>query len=101
MHWEDCPVTEYRLMEHKDAYSEGESEKLAIAEHAWEYDHPIDLNDTKIMDHTSRQKELIVKEALQIRTVTEEGSLNKDRGVELCDCWVDAVRRCAQMGQCH
>ena len=33
-----------------------------------------------------------MKEALYIRMMTKDGSLNKDEGVELHDCWMAAVK---------
>ena len=47
-------------------------EKLAVAEHASENHHPIDWEETRVLDH-SRGQELLVKEALHIQmTPTEE-----------------------------
>ena len=65
----------------------------AIAEHAWKHDHPIEWNDTQVLDRASRHKKLLVKEALHIRMMTEEGSLNRDGEVELHDCWGAVVRK--------
>ena len=42
-----------------------------------------------------------MKEALHILAVAMGGTLNRDGGVELNDCWVTTVRRCEQRGQCH
>ena len=54
---------ETRLKEHKDACCKSQNKTSAIAEHAWQQDHPIDLEDTTILDNTSRHKELLLKEA--------------------------------------
>ena len=82
------------MKEHKDARSQGQWEKSAIAEHAWRHNHRIEWDDAAVIDGASRHKEVLVKEALQIRTAVRKNSLNKDRGVELHDCWVATVRRC-------
>ena len=80
---------ESRLKEHKDACSRGLLEKLAIAEHVWRNDHPVDWSDTQILDWASRHKELLVKEAL-----AKNSCLNRDGGLELHDCLLAMVRRC-------
>ena len=54
------------MKEHKDACDRGQLEKSAIAEHAWKHDHPIEWNDTQVLDQASGHKELLVKEALHI-----------------------------------
>ena len=60
-----------RLKEHKDACIKGFMDKSAIAEHAWTEDHPIRWGDTRILQHASRSMELVVKEAICIRTAPE------------------------------
>ena len=74
-------------------HSWGELEKSAIAEHAWRHNRPTEWNDTQVVDQADRHKELLVKEALHIQTGAGGGSLNRDGGMELSDCWVAAVRQ--------
>ena len=89
---------ESRLKEHKDVCSQGQLEKSAIAEHAWRHNHRIDWSNTGVIAQVSKHKELLKKETLHIRVTTGKGSLNRDRGVELHDCWMAALR-CEQLGQ--
>ena len=69
---------ETRLKEHHDACSKGQLEKSAVAEHAWAQDHTIRWGDTSVLDHTRRHRELLLKEALHIRTAAEGSSFNCD-----------------------
>ena len=92
---------ESRIKEHKDACNRGQLEKSAIAEHAWRHDHPIMWQNTQVLDRASRHKELLVKEALHIQMAAKNGSLNRDGGVEVHDCWVSAIRRYEQGSQYH
>ena len=41
-------------------------EKSAVVEHAWENHHPIDWEETTVLDH-GRGQELLVMEALHIQ----------------------------------
>ena len=43
---------ETRLKEHWDACERGMMEKSALAEHAWENYHPIDWEETTVLDHS-------------------------------------------------
>ena len=47
---------ETRLREHKDACKRGETEKSAVAEHAWTEEHPILWDQTKVIDRANRQE---------------------------------------------
>ena len=51
-----------RLKEHKDACAKCLMDKLAIAEHAWTNDHPINWNGTKILQRVSRIMQLVLKD---------------------------------------
>ena len=57
---------ESRMKEHRDACVRRQLEKLALAEHAWKHDHPIEWIGTQVLDRASGHKELLVKEALHI-----------------------------------
>ena len=83
---------ETRMKEHQDACCSGMLEKSAVAEHAWEHHHPIRWQDTRVVDRARRPKELHLKEALHIQTLTEE-LLNQDIGLEVPGCWLTALRR--------
>ena len=39
------------LKEHRDTCERGMMEKSAVAEHAWENHHPIDWEETTVLDH--------------------------------------------------
>ena len=67
-------------------------EKSAIAEHAWENHHPIDCEETTVLDH-GREKKLLVKEALHIWMTPSEKHFNQDGGLEVPACWTAVMRR--------
>ena len=68
---------ETRLKKHQDACERGMKEKSAVAEHAWENHHPIDWEETIVLNH-GRGKELLVKGALHIQ-MTPQRSTSTNR----------------------
>ena len=68
-------------------------ERSAIAEHAWENQHPIKWEETEIVDQARRPKELLLKEALHIQMTPAEERFNRDAGLELPGCWTATLRR--------
>ena len=84
---------ETRLKEHKDACTRYLTDKSAIAEHAWANDHPINWAETKILQRANRTMELVMKEALSIRTTPEDARFNRDNGYELPDCWIATYKK--------
>ena len=84
---------ETRMKEHQDACRRGMVERSAIAEHAWENQHPIKWEETEIVDQARRPKELLLKEALHIQMTPAEERFNRDAGLELPGCWTATLRR--------
>ena len=84
---------ETRLKEHKDACTKYLTDKSAIVEHAWANDHPINWTETKILQRANRTMELVMKEALSIRTTPEDARFNRDNGYELPDCWITTYKK--------
>ena len=84
---------ETRVKEHKDACSKGHAEKSAITEHAWDQQHTIDWEDTKVLDKATRPVQLLVKGALCIQRTPTNYRLNRDGGYELPGCWIARPRR--------
>ena len=82
-----------RVKEHKDACSKGHAEKSAIAEHAWDQQHTIDWEDTKVLDKATRPVQLLVKEALCIQRTPANNRLNRDGGYELPGCWIATMKK--------
>ena len=81
---------ETRLKEHKDACIKGFTDKSAIAELAWTKDHLIRWDDTRILQHAM---ELVVKEAICIRTTLESSHFNcNGGGYDILDCWIATYR---------
>ena len=82
---------ETRLKEYWDACERGMMEKSALAEHAWENYHPIDWEETTVLDH-GRGQDLLVKEALHIQMTPSEECFNWDGGLEVPGCWIAVMR---------
>ena len=73
------------MREHQNACKRGETERSAIAEHAWSEHHPIDWEGAAIVDRARRRRELSIKEALHIQLTPEQQRFNRDVGLELLD----------------
>lgn len=84
---------ETRLKEHKDACAKCLTDKSAIAEHAWTNDHPINWAETKVLQRASRTMELVMKEALSIRTTPADTRFNRDEGYDLPECWIATYKK--------
>ena len=87
---------ETRLKEHIDACEKGMWEKSAIAEHAWVEGHRILWEEASIVDRARRQTELLMKEALHIRSETPNDILNRDGGLDIHGCWVETIKTLKQ-----
>ena len=72
---------------------EGLTDQFAITEHAWMNDHPIKCAETKILQRASRTMELVMKEALSIRTTPKDARFNRDSGYELPGCWIATFKK--------
>ena len=77
----------------KDACVRCQTDKSAIAEHAWAEDHPINWSGTKILQRASHTTELVMKEALCIQSTPADSRFNRDGGYELPDCWFALNRK--------
>ena len=56
-------------------------------------DHPINLAETKILQRANRTMELVMKEALSIRTTPKDACFHRDSGYELLDCWIATFKK--------
>ena len=91
-----CDTTkrlETMLKEHRDAHNKGNTETLAVAEHAWNTMHSIHWDETTIVGQARGAKQLKIMEALHILATPTEQRLNQDEGLELPGCWVAALKR--------
>ena len=61
--------------------------KLAIAEHAWTNDHPINWAETKILQRANWAMELVLKESFSIRMTPEDMRFN------LPNCWIGTYKK--------
>ena len=89
LYWVTIRKLGTRIAEYKEACSRGEWEESAIAE------HPIESEDTRIIDRASRRMEVDIKEALHIGLTPSEDHMNRDVGSELPGCWVSTIKSLA------
>ena len=69
---------ETRLKEHIDTCEKGMWERSAMAEHAWVEGHRILWEEASIVDRARSRTELLMKEALHIRSERPSDILNKE-----------------------
>ena len=67
-------------------------ERSAVADHAWSEHHRIDWNQVRVIDCVNKRIELLIKEALHIAMIPDGACLNRDKGLELPDCWLSTIR---------
>ena len=84
---------ETRLKEHQAATRRGEIEKSAIAEHAWNHNHPPQWEETRVLDQAAHNTTLLIKEAMHIAMCDANRLLNRDLGVTIPDCWKPLLKR--------
>ena len=82
---------ETRLKEHQAATRRGETEKSAIAEHAWSQHHQPLWEETRVLDRASHNTTLLIKEAIHISLRDPTELLNHDRGLDIDCCWKHLV----------
>ena len=46
-----------------------------------------------MIEQSKRQKQLLIKEALNVHPVPEEEGLNRDTGLEIPDCWKPIIKK--------
>ena len=84
---------ETRLKEHQTATIRGETEKSAIAQHAWEEQHQPQWNNIVILDHARNDNILLIKEAIHITSAGQHSLLNRDQGTAIANCWRPFFKR--------
>ena len=80
------------MKEHHAAARLGHLEKSAVAEHAWQEGHTINCSGVRILDEASRNSVLLIKEAMHIRQRGTDGTINRDTGLDISQCWVHAIK---------
>ena len=81
------------VKEHRDAYNKGYTEKSVIAEHQWDQQHQVKLEDIRVLDRATRPVQLKVKESLHIQKTPANNNLNNDGGYELLGCWIVTMKK--------
>ena len=91
---------ETHIKEHRATTRWGETEKSAIAEHAWGQQHRILWEETSVLDQAKNNTTLLIKEALHIR-LTKLELINRDEGIAILECWQPVLDHAAMMIELH
>ena len=86
-------MLETRLKEHQETLRRRMTEKLAVAEHAWDNDHSISWKEASIIDWARRYTKLQLKETLHIHMTHSDQHLDREGGLELPGCWSAMLKR--------
>ena len=81
-----------RLQEHQKACQEGSTALSAVAEHVYQHQHPIQWEETSIVDQARGHRELLVKEAIHIRSMPSQERFNRDIGTDLPSRWLTLLK---------
>ena len=77
-----------------------ETEKSAIAEHAWGQQHPILWEETSVLDQAKNNTTLLTKEVLHIR-LTDLELIDRDVGVAIPECWQPVLDHAMMTSSTH
>ena len=91
---------ETHIKEHRAATRRGETEKSAIAEHAWGQQHPILWEETSVLDQAKNNTTLLIKQAVHI-WLTNLELINRDEGVAIPECWQLVLDHAAMTSSTH
>ena len=83
---------ETRLKEHRDACERGMMEKSAVAEHAWENHHPIDWEETTVLDRGRGHAYKIREKWHQYASVRDRLNISVPIACQVFNCQEDRKR---------
>ena len=93
---------ETRIGEHQAAVRRGETEKSAVADHAWTNQHHLKWENTTIIDGSRNKHILQIKEALHIQLAGWDRLFNRDSGTITSECWRPILmRHCKKHSSTH
>ena len=79
------------MLEHRRCVKLGHIANSAIAEHAWEDEHPLNWDEVKCIAQDKHWYARRIKEAIQIRLHPD--NLNRDSGIDFPEDWMPTIRR--------
>jgi len=88
LYWKTKRVLGTRQKEHQGATRRGETDKSAIAEHAWTYQHRPLWDKISVVDEAWKNNLLQIKEAFHILLTEQKMLINKDHGTNIVGCWM-------------
>ena len=89
---------ENEMVNHSDlkARQKGSTALSAVAEHAYQHQHPIQWEETSIVDQARGHRELLLKEAIHIHSTPPppppQERFNRDIGTDLPSCWLTVLK---------
>ena len=89
-----------RLKEHQAATRRGETDKSAIAEHAWTYQHCPLWDKISVVDEARKNNLLQIREAFHILLSEQKRLINKDHGTSIAGCWMSLLRSKLSVHNC-
>ncbi|XP_041483471.1 uncharacterized protein LOC121430261 [Lytechinus variegatus] len=84
------PVNE-RMLEHRRDVKHRRIDSSAVAEHAWNADHPPNWDEVSCIARDKHWYTRRVKEAIQIRL--HPNNVNRDNGIDIPEEWLPTIRR--------
>ena len=84
------PVGE-RMLEHRRDVRLRRTDSSAVAEHAWDSDHPPNWGEVRCIAQDKHWYTRRVKEAIQIRL--HPTNINRDNGIDIPEEWLPTIRR--------
>ena len=84
------PVGE-RMLEHRRDVRLRRTDNSAVAEHAWDSDHPPNWDEVRCIAQDKHLYTRRVKEAIQIRL--HPNNINRDNGIDIPEEWLPTIRR--------
>ena len=82
-----------RIKEHQSVTRGGETEKSAIAEHAWAEQHNPQWDETSVLEQARNIAILQIKEAFCIMLAEKQNLLNRDWGTAISHCCKSLLRQ--------